>query len=206
MKATLAHTGTIMAALAASACCWIPAVLGTAAAGSLGASSVLAPWRPYLLILTGLFISAGFYMAYAPLKRTCCGTDERSRRAQSKRKVSIGTMWLVFAVALGSAAYPILVGAKFGSSPTASTYAATPNSTSRLVYLKLSGLDCAACAGPIQQGLQGVPGVLQASVDYPKRLATVQVKERGASNDQLIEIVKKLGFKASVIKNPGGSK
>lgn len=72
MKTFLTYAGTALAALAASVCCWIPALLGAGAAGSLGISAALAPWRPYLLALTGLFLLGGFWMVYRKPKADCC--------------------------------------------------------------------------------------------------------------------------------------
>src|SRR5688572_26172571 len=81
MKQLMTLIGAGFAAVAASACCILPAVLGITGAGALGLSSALTPYRPYLMGLTALLLGAAFYFTYRPAKAACdadgpCATDK----------------------------------------------------------------------------------------------------------------------------------
>ncbi len=52
MKKAAVILGAVVAAVAASACCILPLILGVASAGTLGLSAALTPYRPYLVSLT----------------------------------------------------------------------------------------------------------------------------------------------------------
>lgn len=189
MKTFLSAAGAFLLGLAASACCWIPAVLGVGAAGSLGFSAALAPYRPLLLGMTAVFLCVGFFTVYRQ-GGACCTTDDAKR----KRKVNIAVMWTVAVLSLGSAAYPNIVALKAGQpSPSISNVALSPS-----VRLSLNGLDCEACAAPIREKLKAVRGVAGVEVDYPKRLAIVSVGTPEPSDSSLTQAVKDAGFAATI--------
>lgn len=62
--------------------------------------------------------------------------------------------------------------------------------------LQLSGMYCAACAGTIEQALQGVPGVQAASVVAATQRATVRWQPGQARLTQLIGAVRQAGYDA----------
>jgi copper chaperone CopZ len=189
MKAALTAVGTLLMALAASACCWIPALLGVGAAGSLGFSAALAPYRPLLLGMTAAFLAVGFFTVYRQ-GGACCTTDEAKR----KRKLNIAVMWTVAALSVGSAAYPNIVAFKAAQS----SISASTRSTSRTVRLMLHGLDCEACAVEIKEKLKAIPGVSSVTVDYPKRIALVGIGAPESSDATLTQAVKDAGFAATI--------
>lgn len=194
MKTILTYLGAAVAALAASACCWIPALLGAGAAGSLGVSAALAPWRPYLLALTAVFLIGGFWFVYRKPKGSCetdcCATEAASRR----RKVNIGVMWAVVIFAIAMAAYPEVQAMRFRASHVAG---APAPATARQVILAVKGMDCEACAAPIEENLKKVPGVLSARVDYPKAQAIVTLGRPEPSSVALVKAVNDSGFEAN---------
>lgn len=195
MKTLVTYLGTALAALAASACCWIPALLGAGAAGSLGVSAALAPWRPYLLALTALFLIGGFWMVFrkpkAACETDCCATEAASRR----RKVNIGVMWAVALFALAMAAYPEVQAMRYRAIHAGE---AAPPSSAKQVVLVVKGMDCEACAAPIEQNLKKVPGVLSARVDYQNSQAFVALGTPEPSEAALLQAVKSSGFEARI--------
>jgi len=198
MKTILTYQGTALAALTASACCWIPTLLGAGAAGSLGVSAALAPWRPYLLALTALFLIGGFWFVYRKPKKSCetdgCATEAASRR----RKVNIIVMWAVALFATAMAAYPEVQAMRH----RASNFADAPAPASaRHVVLAVKGMDCEACAAPIEENLKKVPGVLSARIDYPKARAIVSLGRPEPSEAALVKAVKDSGFEAKITRN-----
>jgi P-type Cu+ transporter len=64
--------------------------------------------------------------------------------------------------------------------------------------LSIEGMHCASCANLITKGLQKVPGVHQANVNYSTSKATVQ-HEDAISDEQLVATVVKKGYGAQVI-------
>jgi len=62
--------------------------------------------------------------------------------------------------------------------------------------LLISGMDCAACAGPIADALQAVPGVLTAEVSGSTSRATVRYDARRVIPSQLFDAVQAAGYGA----------
>lgn len=75
--------GSIAAAVAASACCLGPVLVG---AGALGAASVrLEPLRPAFLACTGVLVLAGFYVTYRWPSEAACGRGGACTPASNRR-------------------------------------------------------------------------------------------------------------------------
>jgi len=198
MKTFLTYVGTAAAALAASACCWIPALLGAGAAGSLGVSAVLAPWRPYLLGLTGLFLLGGFWTVYRKPKAECCDAGGcATPSAAKRRRINIGVMWAVAVFALAMAAYPNFLAAQ------AAVQQGRPSSESAtaasVLAFKVTGMDCEGCAAPIRTELEKVPGVVTARVDFEHGKALVSVKNPPPKTETLLAAIKRAGFEAKYV-------
>ena len=189
MKSFLSAVGALGAALAASACCWIPALLGASAIGASGASSFFATYRPWLLGLTALCLLYGFRMAYRRGEE-CCETPAAGKR----RRLNVGFMWVMAAFSVGSALYPTLAVVPAQQPERAITRQAS----ARTVRLKLEGLDCEACMTPIVAKLRAVKGVTAISADYPSRTATVTLSDQTLPDEVLISAVKETGFIAKL--------
>lgn len=196
MKTILTYLGVAVAALAASACCWIPALLGAGAAGSLGISAALAPWRPHLLALTGLLLLGGFWMAYRRPKGECCDAGGCATPAAAKRRrINIGVMWTVAIFAAAMAAYPNLLSASASASGDSS--AAVGTTAAAALHFKVDGMDCEACAAPIKAEVERLPGVRSASIDFAAKKLTVRESPNGPDPKRILAAVKRAGFKAS---------
>jgi copper chaperone CopZ len=189
MKTVLATVGAFLAAIAASACCWIPALLGAGVAGSLGLSATLTPYRPLFLGITAIFLAVGFYSVYRK-RGSCCVATE----GKSKRKVKIAAMWTVAVISIGSAVYPNIATLELipPSQPLSNL------TTVRTVRLALQGLDCEACSAPIKEKLRAVRGVSDVKVEYAKRIAIVGVGSPELADAALIQAVKDAGFVATI--------
>lgn len=198
MKTIYVFLGTGIAALLASACCWLPALLGATSAGSLGISGVLSPWRPYLLGLTGLFLVVGFWLVYRKPKTTdkenCC-TNPAAERI---RKVNIYVMWVVALFSLSMAAYPYIQVVRYRAFH--STQKQEPYAQHQLV-LSVAGMDCESCAISIEENFKKVPGVVSVHVDYANKRVLITLGTPRPSEESLIHAVSKSGFKAQIITN-----
>src|SRR5690606_26559218 len=80
-RAALPMLGAITAALAASACCLVPAVLAVVGLSGAGFGAALAPYRAVFLIATGVALGAGFWLVYRKQKDACGCEAPRGRRA-----------------------------------------------------------------------------------------------------------------------------
>ena len=64
-------------------------------------------------------------------------------------------------------------------------------------HFRLTGLYCAACAGPIEAALRAEPGVIDASVSYATKRATVQWHPATTRPTRLIAAVERAGYGAA---------
>jgi copper chaperone CopZ len=177
--------GAVTAAIAASACCLVPAVLAVFGISGVGFASRFAPYRPYLLIATGVALVAGFWFAYRPQTDACgCGVPK------SRTAARVG-LWLTALVTLGLAAYPLLGN----GTATAGTDSATAKAE---LHLKVKGMDCKECTSTIANRIKKVPGVVSVTVDFESGNALVRYDGRERMAIAAIEAVRDAGFNAEV--------
>ncbi len=182
-RAALPMLGAITAALAASACCLVPAVLAVVGLSGAGFGAALAPYRVYFLIATAVALGAGFWLVYRKQKDACGCQVPRTRR------VARMALWITAAIAGGLAAYPLLGDgtAKAGSeeAPAAAT-----------LRLKVTGMDCPECTDTIANRIAKVPGVVSTSVDFESGIAVVRHDGRDGMEAASIAAVVDAGFSA----------
>ncbi|CCW35066.1 copper chaperone [Chthonomonas calidirosea] len=172
--------GAVLTALAASACCVLPALLGAIGAGTAaGFGAVLTPYRPYFIALTLLFLGTGFYFAYRsePSEEgSCCATDSPTGRLRLSRKISRFILWGVTALVLATILYPWLSEEKLRRENQQAQIAFsqdTSRSAATTAVFTVKELDCAACALRIQQALTHLKGVYAVRTDLKTRRVTV---------------------------------
>lgn len=199
MKQALTFVGAAVTALAASACCILPAVLGVAGVGALGAGAALEPYRPLLMPLTVLLLGAGFYFTYRPAKSVCdaqghCSTSSKG----GGRRGNKALLWAVSALTLGAMFYPQLAqSAASGSVPVAAV--ASPPRTGKTSNLKtvvfsIGNMTCATCVPGLASALRNTPGVKEAQVDFASRRATLRYDRSRVSTATLRAAVRRAGF------------
>ena len=179
--------GAVVAALAASACCLVPAVLAIVGVSGAGVASTLAPYRPLFLALTAVAIAAGFWFAYRrmPADECGCGTP------RSRRRTRIG-VWLSALLALGFAGYPMVFDAN------ASVHARARGATE--VKLHVTGMDCAACTKVLTKRLSRIAAVATVDVDYDHQLAVITYDGTRDISQDLIDAVDDVGYQATVVR------
>jgi len=198
-RAKLPLLGAVVAAVAASACCVLPAVLALVGISGVGAAAILEPYRPLLLGVTGLLLATGFYFAYRSPRVVANRTAAETCDCPAPRARRSGKRMLWFAtVAVGFlAAYPYLAGA------TASTHArgdAVQTAASRTVDLRVDGMTCAGCASQIVGALSAVPGVVTADISFDDETARVVYDPARATPQALADAVTALdGYSAKVM-------
>ncbi len=194
----LSAAGAVLAALLASACCWLPLLLVGAGASVMGAAAFFETYRPLFLGATGLLLAGGFYLTYvrAPAcapGEVCASPNPRLRRLQ---RVSL---WVATVLVVLFATFPSYVGALLGAGdeppePAASvTPAAAPARAETRVYT-VTGMSCESCAARLQKKLAQIPGVRAATIAFDAGTATVVFEPGRADDDTVLRTIADAGF------------
>lgn len=182
-RATLPMLGAIAAAVAASACCLVPAALAIVGLSGAGFGAALAPYRLYFLGATGVALGVGFWFAYRRQTDACGCSVPRGRRATRV------ALWFTTVLAVALAAYP-----RLGSG---SASAGSPEATAKAtLHLKVTGMDCADCTRTIAKRIKKVPGVVSATIDFDTGLAVVRYDGRDGMLDATVAAVRAAGYSA----------
>ena len=64
----IAKVGTLVSAIMASSCCWLPLVLLAVGVSGAGIAATLEAYRPLFMVVTFGFLGAAFYFTYRPPK------------------------------------------------------------------------------------------------------------------------------------------
>ena len=73
----------------------------------------------------------------------------------------------------------------------------TKNDSTETMIFDVSGMNCASCAGKVENALRGVEGVREAAVNFAAETANVALEgPNSADETTLIQAVEGAGFKA----------
>lgn len=198
MKKVSVLLGVVVAAIAASACCILPLLLGAASAGTVGLGAAITPYRPYFIALTVLLLGAAFYFTYRPEKAggkmECCDPIKTART----RRISRALLWLVTIFTVGAMAYPNIVAYRARVSASSAPHLA-PSGQAQAVQFHIALMDCAACAVDIADKLRKTPGVYDAKVEFDTKQATVHYDSRRIGVGQLRDAIDRTGYPATEI-------
>lgn len=188
----IATAGTLISAIMASSCCWLPLVLLAVGVSGAGIASTLEVYRPYFMVVTFGFLGAAFYFTYSPKKSAaqssgdscapepaahdCCSTESATAtdccaptagRRFSMMALNKAMLWGVTVLAVAFLFFPSYVGAFLGGDGK------TVTEDMNRAVIKLDGMTCEACAAKVVNAVRKVPGVLAVEVDYAKSEAIV---------------------------------
>jgi len=78
---TLIAAGGLLGALAASSCCILPVILFSLGISGpwIGNFTQLAPYQPYFLAATTLFLGTGYWLVHRASNRACVGGEACAR-------------------------------------------------------------------------------------------------------------------------------
>ena len=196
MKKVSMLVGVVVAAIAASACCILPLLLGAASVGTVGLSAALTPYRPYFIILTVLLLGGAFYFTYRPQKAECeTDCDAKSVHA---RRISRALLWVVTFFTVGALAYPNIAAYHARASDSSISIVAV-SVKAQTVLFTIPSMDCAACAVNIADTLHKTPGVYDAKVDFDTKQANVRYNAALIGVPKLRETIDRTGFPATEI-------
>jgi hypothetical protein len=117
----IAKVGTIVSAIIASSCCWLPPILLVAGVSGAGMTAALEEYRPYFIVVTFSFLAAAFYMTYRPRSAMADGVEDCcAPAATSGRRFNMMTMnkimlWAVTAMAVVFLFFPQAITGLFAS-------------------------------------------------------------------------------------------
>lgn len=214
--------GAVLAAIVASACCWLPLLLVALGVSGVAVSATLEQYRPIFLTVTFVLLGAAFYFTYrrnagpirakadesycAPVsdgeaaEATCCPPGEN--KVMNLRKLNKGMLWIVTAVALAFAFFPNYVGLIVGGSNVASAQEQLP-ADAVAVSVTVEGMTCEACAGHIRAALEGLPRARSATVSFASHSARVVVDRDNVDLEAIRKAIESAGYKVRRIELEG---
>lgn len=177
--------GAFTAAIAASACCLVPAALAMVGASGAGFAAKFAPYRIYFLIATAIALVVGFWFAYRPQK-DACGCD-----APRSRKTARVGLWISAVLTVAVAAYPMLGAGNAAAGSITAEAKAT-------LDFNIIDMDCKECTTTIAEAIQNVPGVVSTTVDFEFGNAVVRYDGRAGMVEAVEKAVEEAGFRAEL--------
>jgi mercuric ion transport protein len=184
-RVALPMVGAVTAAIAASACCLVPAALALVGVSGAGFAAKFAPYRIHFLVATALALAIGFWFAYRPQKDDCGCAAPRSRKA-----ARVG-LWITTLLTVALAAYPV-----FGNGNV--SVGSIEGGAKASLNLNVIGMDCKECTSTIANAIKKVPGVVSATVDFQSGNAVVRYDGRDGMADAAINAVEKAGYRAEL--------
>jgi len=187
--------GAVLAALAASACCWLPLVLIAAGASAAGVAVTFERLRPLALGVAALLLGAAWVVTWRRSRRC---TDEAGCDAERpRRRRTLLLLGALTAIVAALAAFPHYAAHLLPRG----TGALMPASAAEVerVY-RVAGMTCDACAAHAEAALLRVPGVLAADVSFRQGRAWLRVDARHAPSDAAIAAaLERLGYRAGAV-------
>ncbi len=194
----LAAAGSVVMALLASACCWVPLLFVGLGVLAVGISASLEAWRPVFLGATAVFLGVGFYFAYFR-KKPCEPGAACAANGRSRNRIQRITLWCATIVALTVSLFPHYAGNVLRALHPGQNVAAE----GRAVELSIVGMTCDACSVAVERELLAVPGVVSSSADYSRAHATIRIADGAEPTDQApVDAVKRAGYEAALQRKP----
>lgn len=194
-----ATAGSVVSAIAASACCWLPLLLLAIGVSAAGVSSAFETLRPVFLGVAALLLGYAFYRTY--FRQEVCAPGSSCPVPRKGQRLNRVMLWVATGFVLVFALFPKYVGhllADNGRQANVSVEGTT------VVTLDLDGMSCEACAPTVEKALRSVPGVTSASVSYTESRAKVTIDPASPpSREALVKAVEKAGYE---VKGGSGGK
>jgi len=194
----LAAGGSMVAALAASACCWLPLGLIVFGVSAGGVSAWFEHYRWFFLGVTTVLLGLGFYFVYFRTPR-CAPGAACAVPNPKMRRFNRSMLWVATVFVIVSASFPKYIGALLPKdSPIMSV---GDESQLKTATFDITGMTCEACTIPLRNELVKVPGVLDIAVSYDDGTAQIGFDPTNPpSAEDLSEIVSKAGYQAGPIQ------
>ncbi len=191
----LATGGALVAAMLASACCWLPLLFIGAGASVVGVAGFFEAYRFYFLGTTGLLLGAGFYYVY--LRKPKCAPGEACEVPDPRlQRVNKTVLWIATVAVIGLASFPNYVSYLVGGA--GNDVAAVESTLDSRTYA-VAGMTCEGCASSVGTAIETVPGVASARVSYPEKIARVFFQPGSVVEDSLVlGAIESVGYEAAL--------
>lgn len=177
---SITKVGTVLSAVMASSCCWLPLLLILFGVSGAGVAGVLESYRPVFITLTVGFLGAAFYFTYRPKRAAdggdccaddCCSPTTKDRRWFNMMTVNKIMLWVVTVLAVVFIFFPNYVGLILAGGD--SDVITADNPLIRTTTVAIEGMHCEGCTAIAEKSIKQVPGVLQVKVDYANKRAVI---------------------------------
>ncbi len=188
--------GSVISAVAASACCWIPLSLIALGISAGGVSAWFEKYRLLFLGVTAVLLGTGFYFVY--FRTPVCAPGSACAAPNPKlRRFNRVMLWVATVVVIVSATFPNYVS--FLLAGSASAEATVPAGELATLNLRIEGMTCDGCATIVRSALGDVPGVRSAWAGYPEAEARVGFDPASPpSFEALLGAVEQAGYRAEI--------
>ena len=216
---TVTQLGAVLAAIVASACCWLPLLLVALGVSGVAVSATLEQYRPIFLTVTFALLGAAFYFTYrrnagsirasvdesycVPVsdgeaaEATCCLPG--ANKVMNLRRLNRGMLWIVTAFALAFAFFPNYVGLIMGGGNVASAEEQLP-ADAVAVTVAVEGMTCEACAVHVRSALEGLHRARSATVSFASNSARVVVDRDSVDLEAIRKAIESAGYKVRRIE------
>ena len=205
-KEKLVWAGTVLSAVVASACCWLPLLLIAVGVSGAAIGASFEKYRPLFMLGTFGFLAAAFYFAYRPGVcatagdgATCCPPP--GGKPKALQRLNRAMLWVVTAVAAAFLFFPNYVGFVVNDDEPSLMEAGEAN-----LVLSIEGMTCEACAVTLKHKLTGVPGVGAVDVNYDQKQALIGFSNGAAMPDTsaLLLAVEEAGYQGQLAESEAG--
>jgi mercuric ion transport protein len=182
--------GSLVAAFGASLCCILPLLVAAIGTGSLAVAAKLELWRPYLLGVSLLLLSAGVILARRQTRVACTPGTDCSKTPRANRM-----LWPAVLVVVAVAAFPYYSSRVARAAPQNASQRAENARALATLHLKVTGMTCPACASGLASSFRNIVGVKTATVDFESGKATIVYESGVVSAKTLEKIVTDTGYR-----------
>ncbi len=199
--------GTVLSAVVASACCWLPLLLVTVGVSGAAIGASFEKYRPLFTAVTLGFLAAAFYFSYRPRTQVVSDSGEAGccpplgAQTTPLHRFNRAMLWVVTVVAAAFLFFPRYVGliVDHGSPP------ALQSDKANLV-LGIEGMTCEACAVTLKRKLTRVAGVGAVHVDFEGKQALIGYsKEAEITNTSaLLSAIEEAGYQGRIMNTEQG--
>lgn len=196
----LAASGSLLAAILSSACCWLPLVLIAFGVSAAGVAGFFEAYRLYFIAGALVMLGIGFYTVY--FRRETCAPDSACAAPNRRlRAFSRIMLWTATGLVGAFVFFPNYVGYLFAAPTSGSALA--PDVRLATAKFRVEGMTCEGCATGLRATLAKLPDVASVEVDYPTKTAMVRYDGDGPRvADQVVEAVKAAGYAATLSEHP----
>ncbi len=187
MKEKILNTGSILTAFFASLCCIGPIVLAILGLGGAGIFIGLETYRPYLIILTFIFLGISFYLAYRKREVVCEDGSCIIQRGSKWSKISLWTITLFTGIFL---TIPYI------NLRTDTIAADSINTQLTRATIPVEGMTCTSCNIAVETAVNKLDGIHAVKADFESKSAVVTFDDQYVSLNEIIDAINTLGYQA----------